>query len=89
MLFRAVLAGGPGASAISGNAFVATAVAGTMTWGPFGLTSSESLAEPAGQVPAGSRFGVSADPDVLLAGCPALQVCSLVVQGPTRTTVLY
>ena len=47
---------------------MATDVAGTMTWVPFGLSSSDSLAVPAGQIASGSRFGVSADPTSLLAG---------------------
>ena len=63
-----VLGGSPSTITGSGNAFVASDVAGTMTWVPFGLSSSASLAVPVGKVPAGSRFGISAAPNLLLAG---------------------
>jgi WD40 repeat protein len=62
-----VLGGSPSAIAGSGNALVASDVAGTMDWVPFTIASSEALAVPAGHAPAGSRFGISAAPNTLLA----------------------
>ena len=62
-----VLGGSPSAIAISRDGFVASDVAGTMTWVPFVPSSSAPLAAPVGKVPAGSRFGISAAPNMLLA----------------------
>ena len=46
------LGGSPSAVTGSGNAFVASDVAGTMTWVSFGPASSAALATPAGAIPA-------------------------------------
>ena len=62
------IGGSPTAITSSGNGFVASDVAGTMTWVPFARASSASLAVPAGAVAAGSRFGISAARNLLLAG---------------------
>ncbi len=64
--YPVVLGGSPSALVLSGNAIVAADVAGTMSWVPFGLQTSDGLAAHVGQIPAGSRFGTSAAPDVLL-----------------------
>ena len=80
------LGGSPSAITGSGNAFVASDVAGTMTWVSFGPASSAALATPAGAIPAGSRFGISAAPDLLLTGVgDEFTVWSTDKQRPVRS----